>query len=194
MKNITLFVTLLLSAILSNAIAQDTRLNIGDKAPMFSAQSDDGTKWNSEDFYYKDYVIVYFYPAAMTGGCTKQACSFRDNHDKLEKLNATVVGISGDEVENLKYFKMAHQLNFPLLSDPEGRIAKKFGVPLRNGGQIERDIEGQHVTLNRGVTAQRWTFVVDKSGTIIYKDTNVTPEEDSNNVMTAIEKHRKINH
>lgn len=169
---------------------QDNGLEVGDKAPSFSAMSDEGKMWNSDDYYYKDYVIIYFYPAAMTGGCTKQACSFRDNYEKIKDLNADVVGISGDEVENLKYFKMANQLNFPLLADPDGSIAEKFGVPLRDGGQIEREIDGNKVTLNRGVTSSRWTFVVDKEGSIIYKNTDVNPESDSQVVMNVIEKHR----
>jgi thioredoxin-dependent peroxiredoxin len=171
-------------------LGQDKVLDVGDKAPSFTAVSDNGNKWDSQDYYFKDFVIIYFYPAAMTGGCTKQACSFRDNYKKLKEMNADVVGISGDEVENLKYFKMAHQLNFPLLADPDGKIAKKFGVPLRDGGQIERKVEGTSVTLNRGVTAARWTFIIDKEGNIIYKNTDVNPEEDSDVVMNVIEKHR----
>ncbi len=171
-------------------LGQDKALDVGDKAPSFAAVSDNGNKWDSQDYYFKDFVIIYFYPAAMTGGCTKQACSFRDNYEKLKEMNADVVGISGDEVENLKYFKMAHQLNFPLLADPDGKIAKKFGVPLRDGGQIERKVEGTSVTLNRGVTAARWTFIIDKEGNIIYKNTDVNPEEDSDVVMNVIEKHR----
>jgi peroxiredoxin Q/BCP len=70
----------------------------------------------------KKVVVVYFYPAAMTGGCTKQACSFRDDKAVLEALDAIVIGISGDEVQSLQYFKEAHSLNFPLLSDPREKL------------------------------------------------------------------------
>lgn len=176
---------------LFSAKAQDVSLDVGDKAPSFSAVDSEGDKWESDDFYHKDYVVLYFYPAAMTGGCTKQACSFRDSYEEIKEMNAIVVGISGDEAENLKYFKMANDLNFPLLADPEGDIAKKFGVPLRDGGKIEREVNGDKVTLNRGVTTARWTFIVDKEGNIIYKDTDVNPEEDSDQVMAAIEKHKE---
>lgn len=186
-----LTVVFLLSAL--SLYSQDKGLEVGDKAPSFSAMSDEGKIWDTDDYYFNDYVIIYFYPAAMTGGCTKQACSFRDNYEKIKNLNADVVGISGDEVENLKYFKMANQLNFPLLADPDGSIAMKFGVPLRDGGQIEREINGDKVTLKRGVTSSRWTFVVDKKGNIIYKNTDVNPESDSEVVMNVIEKHRSQN-
>jgi peroxiredoxin Q/BCP len=193
MKKINLILLTLLGLGMAFTYAQEISLHVGDKAPSFSATTSQGTQWDSEDYYFKDYVVVYFYPAAMTGGCTKQACSFRDNYEKIKDMNATVVGISGDEVENLKYFKMAHQLNFPLLADPEGKIAKKFGVPTRDGGKIEREIDGETVTLNRGVTSARWTFVIDKQGNIIYKDTDVNPEKDSNEVMAAIQEHMKTN-
>ena len=188
-KNYFLFLFMLPFSI-NIVFGQEETLDVGDKAPSFTAVSDNNNIWDSQDYYFKDYVIIYFYPAAMTGGCTKQACSFRDNYKKLKELNADVVGISGDEVENLKYFKKAHQLNFPLLADPDGKIAKKFGVPLRDGGKIEREVEGTSVTLNRGVTSARWTFIIDKEGNIIYKNTDVNPEKDSEVVMNVIEKHR----
>ncbi len=191
MKKIHFLLLFLLPVYVNNVLGQDKTLEVGDKAPSFTAVSDNGRVWDSQDYYFKDYVIIYFYPAAMTGGCTKQACSFRDNYGKLKEMNADVVGISGDEVENLKYFKKAHQLNFPLLADPDGKIARKFGVPLRDGGRIEREVDGKSVTLNRGVTSSRWTFVVDMEGNIIYKNTDVNPERDSEVVMNVIEKHRE---
>lgn len=160
----------------------------GDLAPEFSCEDDQGNFWKSSEFFGKKVVVVYFYPAAMTGGCTKQACSFRDNKTKLDELDALVIGISGDEVENLKYFKEAHNLNFPLLSDPKGEIAQKFGVPVKEGGSIVRNIGGSDITLDRGVTTSRWTFVIDKNRRIVYKNTEVDAAADSQNTIEVIKK------
>src|SRR6056297_2854622 len=83
-----------------NAInGQDSGLNVGDKVASFKALADNGKVWKSKDFVGKSNLVVYFYPAAMTGGCTKQACAYRDAQDDLSGLNAEVVGISGDEVK-----------------------------------------------------------------------------------------------
>ena len=103
----------------------------GEKVSAFEAFGDDGKLWKSSDVVGKDFLVVYFYPAAMTGGCTKQACAFRDHKAKLKEIGAQVVGVSGDEVEGLKYFKIAENLNFTLLSDIDGKIAKIFGVPTK---------------------------------------------------------------
>ena len=181
MKRTNLSIALILSVI--TAFAQ---LNPGDPAPEFSAPDDQNQLWKLSDYIGKKFIIVYFYPAAMTGGCTKQACAFRDNMSKLNELDAVVVGVSGDKVENLKYFKMAENLNFPLLSDETGAIAKKFGVPVRDGGLIVRIVNGKEVTLVRGVTTSRWTFVIDKNGKIVYVNTKVNPEKDSENVIEII--------
>ncbi|MEX2600363.1 MAG: peroxiredoxin [Balneolaceae bacterium] len=168
-------------------MAQDATLTIGDIAPSFEATTADGETWKSEDVVGDQILVVYFYPAAMTGGCTDQACSFRDNRSKLTEMGAEVVGVSGDLVESLKVFKITNNLNFPLLSDPEGSIASAFGVPLRDGGTITREVDGETVELTRGVTASRWTFIIDREGTIVYRDTEVDAAGDSEAVMTAIE-------
>ena len=163
--------------------AETITLNVGDKAPNFYANDDNGELWELEKHLGKNYVVVYFYPAALTGGCTKQACSYRDNKDILSKMNVNVVGISGDPVNNLKMFKEVHDLNFSLLSDVSGEIAKKFGVPLKDGGKIKKTIEGTIFSLGRSYTEARWTFIIGKNGNVIYKDTEVNAENDSKNVM-----------
>lgn len=177
------FTTLLLFVF---TIAVFAQVDVGDKSPKFSTVDDSNQPWNSADYVGDKIIVVYFYPAAMTGGCTKQACSFRDDKAKLDGLDAMVIGVSGDKVENLKYFKEAHDLNFPLLADHDGEIAKKFGVPLRDGGDIVRTINGSDMTLNRGVTASRWTFIIDKKGKIAYKNTEVNAEEDSQDALEVI--------
>lgn len=158
-------------------------LAIGDKAPEFKAQADDGSTWDIRKHLGKDYIIVYFYPAAMTGGCTKQACSYRDHSEDLQMADAVVVGISGDKVENLKLFKQAENLNFALLSDEKGEIAKAFGVPASEGGAIKRTVAGEEHELVRGVTTKRWTFIVGKDKKIIYRNEAVNAEKDTQEVL-----------
>ncbi len=189
MKRLIILTTLIFMAgtIVSNA--QDTKLVLGNKAPHFSAKADNGKDWKSEDVIGKKNLVVYFYPAAMTGGCTMQACAYRDAQEQFASLNTEVIGISGDVVENLKWFKLAENLNFTLLSDPKGSIAAKFGVPVVLGEKsIEREVEGTLHTLSRSATTSRWTFVIDKTGEIVYKSTEVKAAEDSNNVLEVLKK------
>jgi peroxiredoxin Q/BCP len=133
---------------------------------------------------------VYFYPAAMTGGCTKQACAYRDLKTEIESADAVVVGVSGDNVEGLKIFKKANDLNFTLLSDEKGEIAQKFGVPTREGGTITREIDGKSFDLVRGTTASRWTFIIDKQGKIVYKNEQVEASKDTEEVLSFIKNNR----
>ncbi len=167
---------------------ESNELNVGDTVAAFSAKDDSGTEWDSSTID-TDYLVVYFYPAAMTGGCTKQACAYRDDKADFDKLGATVVGVSGDEVGNLKHFKNSYQLNFPLLSDKKGIIAKTLGVPTRDGGSITREINGENYLLVRDITTPRWTFVLDKNRKIIYKNAQVNATEDSATIMEVIKSH-----
>src|SRR5436309_3086337 len=95
-------------------------LKVGDKAPSFEATDDQGKPWKSSDHIGKGFLVVYFYPADLTSGCTKQACSFRDDMGKLEGKGVHVVGVSGDSVKNHELFKKVHKLNFALLADEDG--------------------------------------------------------------------------
>lgn len=161
-------------------------LSVGEKAPEFKALADNGSTWEIKKFLGEKYIVVYFYPAAMTGGCTKQACSYRDHRDDLQSAGVEVIGISGDKIENLRLFKQAENLNFRLLSDENGDIAKAFGVPIGEGGAIKRTIGGTEYELVRGVTAKRWTFIVGKDKKIIYKNESVDAEKDSEEVLNFI--------
>ena len=163
-------------------------VEIGDTVAPFEALDDSGKVWQSSDVLGTHNLIVYFYPAAMTGGCTKQACSYRDQRGRIDSLDAVIVGISGDAVQNLHWFKLTHMLNFTLLSDPQGKIAAIFGVPTKAGGSIEREVDGEIKTLKRDVTTQRWTFVLDKKGKVVYKQAKVKPLEDSMNVINVLKK------
>lgn len=174
-------------AIFSGGVATAQKaLKSGDKAPAFSAMTDEGTTWKSSDFIGKKNIVLYFYPAAMTGGCTKQACSYRDHQAELTAADAVVVGISGDEVSGLKFFKEANQLNFTLLSDSDGKIATLFGVPVTEGGTIKRTVHDREVELTRGVTAKRWTFIIGKDGKIRYVNQQVDAENDYQAVLDVL--------
>jgi len=182
MKYKVLFTVAIIATFLLSA-----ELNVGDNINSFMTKDDSGQMWHS-DSTNSDYLVVYFYPAAMTFGCTKQACSYRDNQSQFADLNAEIVGISGDEVEALQVFKKAHDLNFTLLSDSKGLIAETFGVPYSDGGEIKKTVDDQDVILKRGVTTKRWTFVLDKSGKIIYKNAGVNPLADAKKVLKELQK------
>lgn len=184
-----LFSCLVLIVYVTMTASGQQRVSVGQNAPIFKASADDGSTWKMSKYLGKDYIVVYFYPAAMTGGCTKQACAYRDGRALLQSAGVVVVGISGDKVENLRLFKQAENLNFTLLSDEKGEIAKLFGVPAGAGGAIKRTVGGAEHELVRGVTAKRWTFIVGKDKKIIYKNESVNPEKDTEEVLNFIRKY-----
>jgi peroxiredoxin Q/BCP len=163
-------------------------LKSGDPAPAFTSTDDQGRPWKSADHVGKKILVVYFYPADMTGGCTKQACAFRDDMQKLTDKGVEIVGVSGDSVKNHQVFKEAHKLNFTLLADEDGAVAKKFGVQVGKGGTFKtKDAAGNPVELVRGVTISRWTFVIGKDGKIAYKNAKVNAAQDSAKVLEVVE-------
>lgn len=182
MKRLFIVLVLLIGMDMSS-FSQNNTLKVGDKAPEFSAKTDDGSVWDLKSYIGKKNIIVYFFPAAMTAGCTKEACAYRDVKNDIQSADALVVGISGDNVEGLKLFKKAENLNFPLLSDSNGELAAKFGVPTRDGGKITREINGKSYDLVRGVTASRWTFVINKEGNIASINEKVDAPNDAGNVL-----------
>lgn len=174
------------------SMAQDKagELKVGDKAPAFQATDDTGKTWRSSDHVGKKIVVVYFYPADFTGGCTKQACSFRDDMKPLTDKGVEVVGVSGDSAKNHAMFKKHHKLNFTLLADEKGEAAKKFGVPVGKGGKVDLKKQGIDAVIERGVTIPRWTFVIGKDGAIIYKNPKVNAAEDSKDILKLVEKQK----
>ncbi len=160
----------------------------GEKVPEFSGVDESGETWSLSK-QRADYIIVYFYPAAFTGGCTKQACSYRDHDAEFRKLSATIIGVSGDEYESLGKFKEHNNLNFTLLSDADGKIAEVFGVPIKDGKTIEKEVDGETLQLSRGVTTSRWTFVLDANKKLIYKDSEVSAATDPEKVLEFLTTH-----
>ena len=131
-----------------------TKLEITTKAPAFSLEDQDGASVSLSDFAGQK-VIVYFYPAAGTPGCTTQACDFRDNINSLKSAGYQVLGVSKDTVADLKKFQTEQGLNFPLLSDLDLAVHNAYGA------YGEKNLYGKLVT---GVL--RSTFVLDETGTI----------------------------
>ena len=129
----------------------DKRLAPGDPAPDFTLPDADGNEVSLSSFRGQR-VIVYFYPAAMTPGCTKQACDFRDN---LDSLNAEVIGISPDPPAKLAKFRDRDALTFPLLSDPDHAVGQAYGA------YGEKKLYGKTT-----VGVIRSTFVIDAEGVI----------------------------
>ncbi len=132
------------------------QLAVGDKAPDFTLTDDTGTAVKLSKLRGKK-VIVYFYPAAMTPGCTKQACDFSDSLDALKAQGYEVVGISPDQPEKLAKFRAKDHLTITLLSDPEKDVLKAWGA------------YGKKLLYGKPVTGViRSTFVVDEKGRITY--------------------------
>ena len=138
-----------------------TRLSPSDPAPDFALADDTGQTVHLSDLRGQK-VIVYFYPAAMTPGCTKQACDFTESLDALQGHGYIVVGISPDEPEKLAKFRQRDDLTITLLSDPDKKVMQAWGA------FGEKMLYGKKVT---GVI--RSTFVVDESGTIEHAWYNV---------------------
>lgn len=124
-------------------------LKVGAVAPDFEATLDDGSRFRLSDLRGEKHLVLYFYPADFTGGCTAQACSFRDNYDTVKRYNAIIVGVSGDSAESHVAFRQQHNLGFPLISDPERRIAALY--------KVKSSLPGLR---------PRITYVIDKDGVI----------------------------
>lgn len=142
-------------------MAPTPRLEVGAKAPAFSLPDADGNTVKLSDYKGRK-VIVYFYPAASTPGCTKQACDFRDSLAELNGAGLDVVGISPDKPEKLAKFRDNEGLTFPLLSDPDRKVLTAYGA------FGEKTMYGKTV---QGVI--RSTFVVDEKGNIEVAQYNV---------------------
>jgi peroxiredoxin Q/BCP len=126
----------------------------GKKAPDFTLESSAGGRVRLKDLRGKN-VVVYFYPKDDTPGCTREACAFRDTQAALKKQGAVVLGVSGDSVASHDKFKTKYQLNFPLLSDPDKAVAKKFGA------------WGEKVLYGKKTVGMiRSTFVIDGEGIV----------------------------
>ena len=127
----------------------------GKKAPAFQLSDANGKTVALKDLLGANHLVLYFYPKDMTPGCTIEACSFRDNNDRLTALGAQVVGISADSSASHTKFTDKHGLNFPLLADPDNKVTGLYGV-YKMKSLYGRQFMG----------IERTTFVIDKSGVV----------------------------
>jgi peroxiredoxin Q/BCP len=126
----------------------------GRKAPDFVLESSQGGELSLAELRGKT-VVLYFYPKDDTPGCTREACGFRDSQAALKKKGVVVLGVSGDSLASHEKFKQKYKLNFPLLSDPDKAVAKKYGA------------WGEKVLYGKKTVGMiRSTFVIDREGVV----------------------------
>ncbi len=150
-------------------------LKVGDKAPDFSLPSSDGTIVSLKDFIGKKRVVLYFYPKDDTPGCTKEACSFRDTLPQLRAKDTVVFGVSADSIESHKKFIQKYNLNFPLLSDVDHKVAEAYGA------WGEKNMYGK-----KYFGMIRKTFIIDKEGNLEHVFDKVKPEEHAQEINELI--------
>ena len=108
-------------------MSEQVVLNVGDKAPDFSLPSSEGDTVSLSDFLGEKRIVLYFYPRDNTPGCTKEACSFRDNMDNIQAKDTVVLGVSADSIKSHLNFINKFDLNFPLLEDKDHKVAEAYG-------------------------------------------------------------------
>ena len=136
-------------------MADHKEIEEGSVAPDFRLRSDDGKTYSLGEYRGKKRVILYFYPEDDTPGCTKEACSFRDSLTRLNKEDIQVLGVSHNDINDHSKFRAKYSLNFPLLSDPDNDVSRKYGV-YKMKNLYGREFMG----------IERSTFIIDKKGTI----------------------------
>lgn len=156
----------------SAEVVKTPTLSVGDKAPDFTLEDQNGNKVSLRDFRGKN-VVIYFYPKAMTPGCTVQACELRNAEKELNSLAIVVLGISADPVKSLKKFEERDKLNFTLLSDPEKDVINAYGSwgPKKFMG---REFDG----------ILRQSFLVNKEGKIVHIMHKVNTKTHHDEVLT----------
>ena len=148
---------------------------VGNMAPAFTLENQDGRKISLKDFKGKKNVVLYFYPAAMTPGCTTQACGLRDSAKELAALDSVVLGVSPDPVKKLKKFIEKEKLNFDLLSDEDHSLADKYGAwgPKKFMG---REYDG----------ILRSTFIIGKDGRLKHVMDSVKTKTHHDDVLALL--------
>lgn len=149
-------------------------IRAGKIAPDFELQDDDGIVRRLTDFRGRA-LILYFYPADDTPGCTKEACNFRDDYSAYKKAGVTILGVSPDTVQSHAKFKAKYSLPFPLLADVGHAICSKYGV-WGSKKFMGREFDG----------VLRTTFLIDKEGKITRVFEGVRPAEHSAQVLAAL--------
>lgn len=133
----------------SNQAQAGNQVQVGDCAPDFTLPTQTGSTVSLKDFLGKSIFVLYFYPKDNTGGCTKEACSFRDSYEVFKEAGAEVIGVSSDSVASHDKFAQKHRLPFILASDTGGKLRKRYGVPTA-----------------LGILPGRVTYIIDKQGIV----------------------------
>lgn len=133
------------------------KLSIGAAAPAFTLEDQAGEQVSLKDYRDREAVVLYFYPKAMTPGCTAQACGLRDAKGRLTRLGAAALGVSPDPVRRLKRFEEKESLNFRLLSDEDHAVAERYGA-----WGLKKFMGREYM----GVL--RTTFVIDRKGRVAH--------------------------
>ncbi len=141
----------------------------GDPAPDFEGPISDGSRLGLKNFLGKKNVVLYFYPKDDTPGCTKEACSFRDNLQPIRNMGAEIIGVSLDSIQSHSKFASKYGLPFPLISDKDKRIANAYGV-----------------LKDTGTSASRVTFIIDKSGKVAKVFPKVDVTKHTEEVVSAL--------
>jgi peroxiredoxin Q/BCP len=150
-------------------------LKVADSAPMFKLKTHEGKDFDLSKR--KDqWTVLYFYPKAETPGCTKQACAFRDNIEKIRKTGADVFGISADTVDAQNKFHLNHKLNFTLLADQDAVVTELYGSKMP---MIKM--------------SKRWTFIIGPDLKIKFIEKDVDPTLDAQKTALKIEELQKTN-
>lgn len=150
------------------------KVNVGDMAPDFTAQTDGGETLRLSDLRGKR-VVLYFYPKDDTPGCTTQACSFRDQYPLIEEKNAVVLGVSPDSALSHRKFKTKYNLPFTLIVDEDHAIAEAYGV------WAEKSMYGKQY-----MGVERSHFVIDEAGKIISAEVKVKADQSALSALEAL--------
>ena len=145
-------------------------LKVGSMAPVFALPASNGTRISLMDYRDKKYIVLYFYPKDMSTGCTLEAVAFRDLQNEFDLANAVILGVSTDDLASHDKFAVQNNITFPLLSDPDGRVAELCGV-LKSGETPK---------------ATRSTFVIGKDGKILKTYNNVRIECHADEVLAFL--------
>ncbi|XOV88257.1 MAG: thioredoxin-dependent thiol peroxidase [Pseudomonadota bacterium] len=151
----------------------------GNLAPKFTLKNQDGVDVSLKDFIGQKHVVLYFYPKAMTPGCTTQACGLRDSKSKLGSRNAVVLGVSPDPVSRLQKFREKENLNFDLLADEDHKVAEKYGV-----WGLKKFMGREYMGINRS------TFIIGMDGRlkqVIAKVNTKTHHDDVLAILKALD-------
>ena len=174
MQPLARFLGLIVTLGLASSLQAAPALKAGDKAPAFTGKDQDGKDVKLADYAGQKTVLLYFYPRDETPGCTKQACTWRDNMEEFKKVGVQVIGVSFDTAETHKKFIENHKLNFLLLTDPEGKIVDLYGVRVPNRQM-----------------ADRVSFLIGKDGTILHVTRDRKADSHVADVKEAIGKLKK---